>query len=188
MILTICAQQIDEFSFAVFNGTSQQAYDDAGVDLSTVTVATLYFKKVNDLEANEISVDISSLFQYLFEDGGMTIEFEDFGVDTYNGYDYFPDWMYEIRIEYTYDGEEYEASTTVGFKAIIVRVVNQQMLQSNWKKELSCYCGCEMNSSSMRKFFYNSMLDIDANLCLVNEFIATLKALYKVTGTVHEFS
>jgi hypothetical protein len=208
MILAICASQVDEYAFTVSNTVSQQQYDNAEVDLSTVTEAVLYFKKVNDVDANRISVNIGSGedesestttttaeegvvindFGYLFEDGGMTVHFEDFGEDTYNGYDYFPDWMYEITIKYTYDGIEYAATTTVGFKAIINRIVYQQMLQANWKKELACYCNCNNQNSTLRKYNFLMMMEAAMEQCLVNEYLTILKSLYKTTGTIHEFS
>jgi len=187
MILAICAQQIDEYSFSVWNTVTTQTYAEAGIDLFTVTEATLFFKKVNDLAANEVSVDISDDFQYLFATGGLTINFEDFGEDLINGFDYFPDWMYEIRIEYTYSGTEYSAATTVGFLKIIRNIVNQQMMRSNWKKELSCSCGCDNYNSTLRKWNYLMMLDIAAKLCLISEWQYTLLALYKLTGTDHDF-
>lgn len=188
MLLQICSTQISEYAFSVTNTVSDQTYADAGVDLSTVTDATLFFKKVNDVEANEVSVDISDTFQYLFETGGMTINYTDFGLDEINGVaDYFPDWMYEVRIEYVYAGNEYSASVTVGFLKIIKNIVYQQMMKSNWKKELACTCNCEPYNTTLRKWNYLMMLDIASTLCLINEYISTLQALYKLTGTDHEF-
>ena len=64
MILSICAVQLDEYSFSLWNTVSTQTYTEAGIDLSTVTDATLYWKKVNDTAANEVSLDISDDFQY----------------------------------------------------------------------------------------------------------------------------
>jgi hypothetical protein len=186
MILQICASQIDEYSFTVSNTVSQETYDDAGVDWATFTNVTLKFSKVNG-DGDEVSVDISSTFQYLFEDGGLTINFSDFGLDEINDYAYFPDWMYEITIEYTYAGDEYSTSVTVGFLKIIKNIVYQQMMKSNWKKELSCNCNCEPYNTTLRKWNYLMMLEIQSELCLINEYLLTLQALYKITGTDHEF-
>ena len=188
MILAICAQQIDEYSFKVWNTVSVQTYEESGIDLSGVTSATLFWKKVNDEAENEVSVDISDVFQYLFTDGGITVSFEDFGLDTIYGETYFPDWMYSVTIEYTYNEVEYDASITVGFLKIIKNIVYQQMMKSNWKKELSCTCGCDSYNTTLRKWDYLMSLDIAAQLCLVNEYEKTLLALYKLTGTEHEFA
>lgn len=193
MILSICSRQIDEFSFQVFNTVSVQTYTDSGIDLpNNVTAATLYFKKVNDISANEVSVDLitgtENNFVYLFTSGGLTISFEDFGLDKINGYDYFFDWMYEIRIEYTYLGVEYEASCTVGFLKIIKNIVYQQLLKSKWKKELSCSCGCDPYNTTLRKWDFLRMLQISAELCLISEWQYTLLSLYRITGTDHELA
>ena len=187
MILSICAVQLDEYSFSLWNTVSTQTYTEAGIDLSTVTDATLYWKKVNDTAANEVSLDISDDFQYLFEDGGLTVNFEDFGLDAIYSEEFFPDWMYEIRIEYVYLGATYSASTTVGFLKIIKNIVYQQMMKANWKKELACTCGCDSYNTTLRKWNYLMMLDIAAQLCLTSEYETTLLALYKLTGTDHEF-
>ncbi len=187
MLLQICSNQISEYAFTVTNTVSQQTYTDAEVDLSTVTVATLFFRKVNDDEENEVSLDISDTFQYLFEDGGLTVNFSDFGLDEIYGLTFFPDYLWEVRIEYTYLGDEYSASVTVGFLKIIKNIVYQQMMKSNWKKELACTCNCEPYNTTLRKWNYLMMLDIASTLCLINEYTSTLMALYKLTGTDHEF-
>ena len=95
--------------------------------------------------------------------------------------------MYEIRIEYVYLGTTYSASTTVGFLKIIKNIVYQQMMKANWKKELACTCGCDSYNTTLRKWNYLMMLDIAAQLCLTSEYETTLLALYKLTGTDHEF-
>lgn len=188
MILAICAIQIDEYQFKVWNTVSAQTYVNSGVDLSTVVQATLFWKKVNDLPENEVSVDISDDFQFLFEDGGLTINFTDFLQDEIYGETFFPDWMYEIRIEYVYDGDAYAAATTVGFMKIIKHIIYQQMMRSNWKKELSCDCACDPYNTTLRKWNFLMMMEIAASLCLINEYLNTLLALYKLTGTDHEFA
>jgi hypothetical protein len=188
MILSICSRENSEYSFSIWNTVSIQTYQEANIDYTTFTGATLYFKKVNDVVANEVSVAISdSDLQYLFADGGLTINFADFGEALINGFTYFPDYLYEIRIVYTYDGAEYEASTTIGFLVIIKRVVYQQMMKSNWKKELACNCGCDGYSATMRKWNYFRVMQWAAELCLVDEYINALEALYKLTGTDYEF-
>lgn len=187
MLLQICSNQISEYAFTVTNTVSTQTYADAGVDLSTVTDATLFFKKVNDITANEVSIDISDTFHYLFEDGGLTINFVDFGLDEIYEQTFFPDYLYEVRIEYVYDGNTYSATVTVGFLKLIKNIVYQQMMKANWKKELSSTCNCEPYNTTLRKWNYLMMLDIASELCLVNEYTTTLQALYKLTGTDHEF-
>ena len=186
MILSICANEVNDTSFVVYNNTSQQQYDSSGIDLSTVTTATLTFSRVNEV-GDVVTFDIGTIFQYLFEDGGMTVDFEDFGEDLINGYDFFPDGLYTVKITYTYDGNSYDASTTVGFKARISNYVYQQMQQSNWKKELACNCGCDAYNTTLRKWEYLYNLDIAAELCLIAQFDYTLKALYKLTGFTYEF-
>lgn len=116
----------------------------------------------------------------------MQIDFEDFGLDLINGYAYFPDAMYSISITYTYDGNSYTASTTVGFKYKINNIVIQMMQQSNWKKELGCSCSCDAYNSVLRRWEYLYNLDIAAELCLISEWEYTLEALYKLTGTTYE--
>lgn len=189
MILRVCVQQVDRYSFTVTNITSIQSYTDAGIDYTTFTNAELCFKKVNDVVDNEVCINISDAdFQFLFADGGLTIDIADFPDGEFMGCTYFLDWMYEINITYTYDGTEYETSATVGFRDIILHLVYQQMLQANWKKELACTCTCENWSSALRKFNYLMMMDIAAENCLVNEYLTILSALYKLTGNVNECS
>lgn len=187
MILSICGQQVNDTSFVVYNNTSQQMYDQSGINLTTVTTATLTFSRVNE-SGDVVTTDISSTFQFLFTDGGLTISFTDFGEDLINGYAYFPDAIYTITITYIYDGAQYTASTTVGFKARIANIVTQMMMQSNWKKEISCSCACDPYNSVNRRWEYLYNLDITSELCLLSEFQYTLEALYKLTGTTYEFA
>ena len=135
MILSICGQQVNDTSFVVYNNTSQQMYDQSGINLTTVTTATLTFSRVNAV-GDIVTTDIGTTFQYLFEDGGLTIDFTDFGEDLINGYSYFPDSLYTITINYTYDGEAYSAATTVGFKSTITNIVFQQSQQSKCQNVL----------------------------------------------------
>lgn len=189
MILSLCAIQVSEYSFSVWNTTAEATYLQAGIDMPDgVTSATLFFKKVNDTEENEVSMDFTDKFPYLFTQGGIEVAFEDFGEDEINGETFWPDWMYEVRVEYVYDGEEYDAAVTVGFLKIIKNIVYQQMMQANWKKELACSCGCDPYNTTLRKWNFLMMLDIAATLCLISEYEYTLLALYKLTGTEHEFN
>jgi len=188
MILTHCAYAIDEYSFRLKNATAQQAYDDAQVDWNTFTNVRLQFSLVNDTE-NVLELDISDSFEYLFEcNGGLVINFDDFMVDTFNGYDYFPDALYQTKILYVYNGVEYTSVVSTGFKPIISRIVYQQVQQADWKKELHCSCDCMDNNSVLRKYHYLQMMQISAELCLINNWYDMLKALYKLTGTNYEFS
>ena len=186
MILQICASEITEYQFKVYNTVSDQTYADNGVDYTTFTNGVLTFKKVNDTSSVSINLTYTEL-QYLFATGGLTIDFADFGEDTINGFAYFPDWMYTISIAYDYNGTTYTASASVGFKVIITRTIGQQMLQSNWKKELACNCGCDSYSSTLRKFNYLMMMGWDADYCLINDYLTNLQALYKLAGLTHEF-
>jgi hypothetical protein len=189
MIFRFCAQQIDRYSFNIWNITSIQSYTDAGIDYTTFTDVELCFKKVNDVEENEVCITISDAdFQFAFAEGGLTIDIADFPDGEFMECTYFLDWFYELTITYTYDSTEYTASNTVGFRDIILHIVYQQMLQSNWKKELACTCTCENWSSAIRKFNYLMMMDIAAENCLVNEYLTILSALYKLTGTINECS
>jgi hypothetical protein len=186
MILSICCQEVNDTSFVVYNNTSQQMYTQSGIDLSSVVTATLYFSRVNN-QGDEVSVDIGDTFSFLFTSGGLTINFEDFGEDLINGYDFFPDGLYTITIKYIYDGNLYEAATTVGFKKTISNIVYQQLQQSNWKKEIGCSCNCDAYNTTLRKWEFLYNLDIAAELCLLAQFDTTLKALYKLTGVEYEF-
>ena len=185
MILQVCANQLSEYKFNVLNKVSEQTYIESNIDLGTVTTATLILNRVNDTE--KYSIDISSTFQYLRTDGGLTVNFSDFGLDEIYGQTFFPDWMWEITIEYVYDENEYSTSVTVGFLKIIKNIVYQQMIKSNWKKELACSCGCESDNTTIRKWSYLMELEVTAELCLINEYMKILRALYKLTGTDHEF-
>lgn len=187
MILSICAQQIDEYSFSVWNTVSSQTYIDAGIDiLNDVTAATLSFQRVNGV-GDLVTLDIIADWNYLFLTGGLTISFTDFGLALINGYAYFPDAMYTITITYTYLGTQYTASITVGFLKIIKNIVYQQMMKANWKKELACSCGCDAYNTTERKWNYFQVLDWAAELCLLSQWDYTLKALYVLTGTDYEF-
>jgi hypothetical protein len=190
MLLQICGSQIDEYSFTVSNTVALQTYIDAGVDWTTFTNVTLKFSKVNETTPL-LQLDISDIYEYMFltsdQDGLLTINFSDFGEDTFNGETFFPDWLYTVTIEYTYAGDEYSTSVTIGFLKLIKNIVYQQMMQSNWKKELSCNCNCEPYNTTLRKWDYLQILDITSDLCLINENLLTLQSLYKLTGTDHEF-
>jgi hypothetical protein len=186
MILTLCALQVDEYNFTVWNNTSQQMYTQSGIDLSTVTTATLYFSRVNN-QGDEVTFDIGDTFSFLFTTGGLTVNFDDFGEALINGYTYWPDALYTITIKYVFDGNLYETAITIGFKKLISNVVYQQLQRSDWKKEISCNCGCDSYSTTLRKWEYLYNLDISAQLCLLAQFDATLRALYKLTGQEYEF-
>lgn len=188
MILSICARQNTEYDFSVWNTVSTQSYVNAGIDiLNDVTAATLSFNKVNGDAADAVTVDIIAYWQYLFTDGGLTINFADFGLTEIFDLDYFADWMWEVEITYTYLGTDYTASITVGFLKIIKNIVYQQLMKSNWRKELSCNCGCDPYNSTLRKWDYLQNLQMAAELCLVAEWERLLLALYKLTGTDHPF-
>jgi len=189
-ILRLCTTQIDECNFNIKNITPQQTYDDLGIDLTdgSVTAATLSFRKYNDTVANTVTIDILADWAYVFQCTGLNINITDFPELTFMGYDYFPDWMYQTIITYTYNGTEYTDTVQKGFLKRIYSVVEQQMMQANWKKELACTCGCESYTTTLRKWNYLQMLGIAENLCLINEFQTILLSLYKITGTIHEYN
>ena len=185
--LTICMTQIDEYSFRITNNTSQQTYDTLGEDWNTYTNISLKFRKVNDSD-NELTLNITTNFHYLFETGGLTINFEDFGVATFNDYAYFPDWMYEAIVTYTYSSIQNTASATTGFHKLISNIVYQKTKQSDWKKELMYDCACTKYNSTLRMWDFFWQMRIAAGLCLINEYLNLLKSLYKLTGTTQEFT
>jgi hypothetical protein len=188
MILQICLAQVDEYNFRLWNVTSQEAYDNAQIDWATFTNVSLKFYRVNEPD-EAITLDISDRYQYLFDCvGRLVINFEDFGVETFNGFNYFPDWLYTAEISYTYNAVEYTASVTTGFRRLISRLVYQSTQQSHWKKELACTCDCENYSSILRKWNFLQLMGIAAELCLINEWFAMLKSLYKLMNTEHEFA
>ena len=184
-LLNPCVIEIDKWSFLVKDTTTQQTYDDAGIDLTTVTAAKLVFKNLYD--DSEYEIDILSDWAYLLGDG-ITINVTQFPDGLMSTYDYFPDWMYEVSIVYTYNTLEYTASTTVGFRDIISHIVYQQLQQDDWKQTLGCGCGCEKYSTSLRKFDYLHGLQIASENCLINQYTTILLALYKLTGTTHEYA
>ncbi len=185
MFLNICFWQNDEYSFTIKDNIPLHVYDDAGVDRMSFTDVVLTFRRVND-DGNELTLDITDKLEYLYDCKGLTINFDDFGQDKFNGYDYCYDYLYEGNVSYQYDGKEYNTSYTRGFHALISRVVYQQTLRSDWKKTLACTCGCEQQNSTLRKWHYLQMMRTTAELCLINEWLRMLEALYKITGQVHE--
>ena len=184
-LLNPCITQIDKYSFKVVDITTDQTYDTTGIDLSTVTAAKLVFKNLFDNTTYEI--DILSDWAYVLADG-LTINITSFPDGLMSGYDYFPDWMYQITIVYTYNSVEYSKARTVGFRTIISTIVFQQLQQSDWVKTLKCGCGCEKYSTSFRKFNFLDGLEIASANCLITQYTEILTALYKLTGTVHEYS
>lgn len=191
-ILSHCTTQIDEYSFRIWNVTSQETYDNAGINLTngSVSQASLRFKKVNDTDDNSQVIDITSRWNHLFDcqNTGITINISEFTDHEFLGFTYFPDWMYTTTITYTYNGVEYSDSKTVGFRSIISRILYQQLQQADWKKELACSCDCQKYSSVARKFGWLMNLRYASELCLINEYLSTLMGLYKITQTQHEFS
>ena len=101
-LLSPCVTEINKYSFLVKDVTTQQTYDTAGVDLTTVTAAKIVFKNLFDSETYEI--DVLSDWEYLLGDG-ITINIVDFPSGQMGDYTEFPDWMYEITVEYTYDSK-----------------------------------------------------------------------------------
>jgi hypothetical protein len=186
MLLNHCLFQVDEYSFKLTDITPTESYDDAGVDRTSFTNVILTFRKVNDT-ASELTLDISDRFLYLYDNTGLVINFTDFEVDTFNGYAYFPDYLYESNISYTYNGTEYESDYSRGFHTLISRVVYQQTQQSDWLKTLACSCDCMKHSSILRKWHFMELMVTAAELCLVNEWLRMLEALYKICGVEHEF-
>jgi hypothetical protein len=184
-LLSICASQVNEYSFKVWDTTLQQTYDDAGINLDTVTAATLEFK---DLKTNlTYTINILSDWEYVLGDG-LLINILDFPNDKMGEYEYFPDWMYDLTVKYTYNSVEYSSSKTIGFRSIISNIVYQQLQQSDWVKELKCGCGCEKYSSAFRKFDFLDKLELASIHCLITQYEELLLALYKLTGTTHEYS
>lgn len=184
-ILSICADQIDEYKFKVFDTTLQQAYDGASIDLTTVTAAYLDFKDTKT--GITYTLDILSDWSYVLGDG-LLVNILDFPNNQMGNYDYFPDYYYEIKVRYTYNSVEYSSTKGIGFRKIISTIVYQQLQQSDWVKELKCGCGCEKYSSAFRKFDFLDKLEIASNNCLIVQYEEILLALYKLTGTTHEYA
>jgi hypothetical protein len=186
MQLNHCLWQVDEYSFKIKDITPTESYDDAGVDWTTFTNVVLSFRKVNDT-TNVLTLDITARLKYLYDCTGLVINFTDFGEDTFNGYDYFPDWLYESSISYVYNGTTYTSDYTRGFHALISRVVYQQTQQTDWRTELSCTCNCEKYSTVLRKWHFMELMVTAAELCLLNQWFEMLESLYKICGETHEF-
>lgn len=184
-ILSICASEVDEYKFKVWDTTTDQAYADSGIDLSTVTAASLLFKDLKT--GTTYTIDILNDWAYVLGDG-LTINILDFPNNKMGDYEYFPDWTYSITIQYTYNSVQYSSSKSIGFRHIISNIVYQQLQQSDWVKEMKCGCGCEKYSTSFRKFDYLNGLEIASNNCLLAQYTDILLALYKLTGTTHEYS
>lgn len=183
-LLSPCVKQLSKYSFLVWDTTTQETYDNAGVDLTTVTSAKIIFKNLYDNSTYEI--DITSNWQYLLGDG-TTIHILDFPGGKMGEYEFFPDYMYEIKVSYVYGGTTYTATKTTGFRKIISFRVYQQIQQSNWVDELKCGCGCEKYSTGFRKFDYLHNLEVASNNCMIVEYNKILLALYRITGTKHEY-
>lgn len=184
-LLNICVKQLDEYRFLVWDTTTEQTYTEAGIDLTTVTAATLEFK---DLKTNAIyTLDILLDWSFVLGDG-LTVNILDFPDNKMGEYEYFPDWTYNVIIKYTYLTIPYQSSKSIGFRSIISNIVYQQLQQSDWVKDLKCGCGCEKYSTPFRKFDYLNGLEIASKNCLLAEYNEILLALYKLTGTTHEYS
>jgi len=187
-LLSPSVSQINKYSFLVKDTTTAQAYTDAGVDLTTVTTASLVIKKAYLPDAGSTyTIDISSNWAYLLGDG-ITINVTDLPNNLFDGYAYFPDWMYSISVVYTYNSTEYTKEVIIGFRRIIKDVVMQQLQQADWVQELKCGCGCEKYSTSFRKFNYLDGLEIASDNCLTAQYQEILLALYKLAGQTHEYS
>ena len=185
-ILKAQAKQIDKYSFLVWDCTTQQMYDDTGIDLtSNVTAAKIVFK--DRKTGTEYEIDVLSRWSYILGDG-LTLNILEFPDGMMGDYDYFPDYMYDISVVYTYTGNEYTSTKIIGFRTIISDIVIQQLQQANWLEELKCGCGCKKYASSFRKFDFLKRLGVASDLCLINEYLKILMALYKLTGTTHEYA
>ena len=185
MILHICANQIDRYNFKVYDTVTEQMYADTGIDMTTVTAAKLVF--TDKKTGSNYEIDIFSDWQYILSDG-LTININDFPDNKMGDYDYFPDWVYDITVVYTYGGNEYSSKKCIGFRAIISNIVYQQLQQSSWVQEMKCGCGCKKYATSFRKFDFLGMLKVASENCLINEYIEILQSLYKLTATTHEYS
>ena len=185
-LLTICAYEVDEYEVVVKNNTSQQTYDDNSEDWNTYTDISLKITRINE-STPALELDITSDFAYMFDCTGLHVNFTDFGEDTFNGYDYFVDWAYTFTVTYTYAGTEYSTSYSVGFHNLISRVVRQQAVQANWKDYLRCSCNCAKYDTVTRKMDYFYLMRCASELCLIDEWHELMLALYKLTGTTHEF-
>ena len=183
MLLNPCITQIDKYSFLIKDNTTAQMYAEAGVDLTSVTSASITFKKAYQ-PTTTYTINIGTDFQYILGDG-LTINVTDFPDNLVYGEDHIPDWMYTVSVIYTYNSRSYTKTRTVGFKDTIATVVYAQLQQSDWVKELSC--GCEKYTSSMRKFNYLRGLELASEHCLIVQYQEILTALYKLTGTTHEY-
>ena len=187
-LLNPSVTQINKYSFLIKDTTTDMTYADAGVDLTTVTAATLTIKKAylpdND---STVTLDILNNWAYMLTDG-ITINVDDLPNNLYNGYAYFPDWMYSFTVTYTYNGTSYTKTRIIGFAKIIRNVVMQQLQQADWVNELKCSCGCEKLSLTQRKFNYLKLLTIASEECLIVQYQEILLALYKLAGQTHEYS
>ena len=184
-ILHICARQLDRYSFRVWDTVTQQRYDQTGIDLTTVTAAKIVFK---DLKTNtEYEIDILDDWYYLLGDG-LDINIIQFPNMKMGDYDYFPDWMYDIKVVYTYSGTEYSSTKIIGFRTIITGIINQQLQQAEWIKELRCGCGCKKYATSFRKYDFLHLLEIASLNCLKSQYTDLLLSLYKLSGTTHEYA
>ena len=170
----------------VKDSTTAQIYNDAGIVDFSVTTAKIVFK--NTMDDSEYEIDILANWDYLLGCDGLTINIIDFPDLLMSNYKYFPDGVYETTVVYTYQGIEYSDLSTTGFKYLIDKVIAQQLLQSNWKKELHCDCNCKKYSTSIRKFNWFMMLGYAAGKCLYTEYMRILRALYKLTGEKYEFT
>ena len=183
MLLNPVITQIDKYSFLIKDSTTAQMYTEAGVDLTSVTSASITFKKTYQ-PTTTYTITIGTDFQYILGDG-LTINVTDFPDNKVYGEDHIPDWMYSVSVIYTYNGRSYTKMRTVGFRENISTIVYAQLQQSDWVKELSC--GCEKYSSVMRKFNYLRGLELASRHCLIVQYQEILMALYKLTGTTHEY-
>lgn len=178
--------ELDKYSFLVVDTTTQQEYADAGIDLSGGSVTAAILTLINTYDDSEYQIDILADWDFLLDDG-ITVNIADLPPDgKVSGLDFFGDYVYRTRIDYTYLGTPEEDEFTAGFRAVITNTVQQQLLAVDWKKELSCTCNC--NSVSARKLSLKTELAFAADQFLEEEYISILAALYVLTGTVNELT
>ncbi len=185
MILNPCVRQISKYSFIVQDVQTEENYVSAGIDLTAVTAAKITFK--NLFTNLSYDIDIFSRWAYLLGDG-VTINITDFPNFQMGIYDHFPDWSYSISVVYVLGGVTYSNTRITGFRDTISNIVYQQLQQSDWVKELRCNCGTDKYSTSLRKFNYLDGLRIASKNCLTTQYNEIVLALYKLTGTVHEYA
>ncbi len=191
MLLTIKAYQLDSYSFSLYNSTNIEDYNAQGVNWQSFTSVIL---SVSTGDMTPVTLDISARYQYMFSTTGLKVTFEDLGISDFEGLLYFPDGLYDIRVDYVYASNPYFSECKADFHEKIRYVIYNQLATVRWEWEADIECDCDPNADCghkkydtiLRKYNYLQQLEEAFALELYEKYNTILSALYKLTQTTDE--